>query len=366
MPILPDTVDPQLYVSALENLDDAVIALNTSGQVTLINPAAQDFTGLSERQTLGMPAERLFPRQDELLYLIRTGLTEARSIADHENIILRPAGQPPRPVSASISPLFTRDGVLEGAVLVLHDMTRVRELEDAVKRADRLSMLGTLAAGLAHEIKNPLGGIKGAAQLLAMELGDNPGLQEYPRVMVREVDRVNTIIEELLNLGNPRQLERGPVNLGQVLNDIVLLQQEALADKGIRFVLHLDPSIPPIVGDPDLLTQLFLNLIKNAGEAIEQRGQIEITTRVASESHRNRPDSRPQPMIRVEIADSGKGITAEELERIFTPFYSTKAGGSGLGMAICQKIVSDHDGLLKVESAPGQGTTVNVALPLSL
>jgi len=358
------TIDPQLYVSVLENLDDAVVAVDRHERVTLLNPAAQDFLGVSDRQILNRQLAELFERQPELLAMVHTAIAEGRSIVDHENTVLYGPGLPPRPVSVNVSPLFTHDGGLEGAVLILHDQSRLRQLEETVQRAERLTMLGTLAAGLAHEIKNPLGGIKGAAQLLAMELGDTPSLQEYPQVMVREVERVNTIIEELLNLGNPRSLERRPVNLSQVLNDIVLLQQEALADRDIRFLLHFDPSIPPILGDRDLLTQLFLNLVKNAGEAIDHQGQIEITTRVASESHRNRPDSRPLPMIRVEIADSGKGIPAEELERIFTPFYTTKRSGSGLGMAVCQKVVSDHDGLLKVESRIGQGTTVTVFLPL--
>lgn len=355
----------QLSINVLDNLEDAVVAFDQQEKVTLINPMGQNFLGFSEKQAIGASLEKVVRKQETLLYLVRTSLSETRSIADHENIVLHTTGLPPRPVSATVSPLYSPEGKLEGTVLMMHDLTRVRELEEAIQRADRLSMLGTLAAGLAHEIKNPLGGIKGAAQLLAMELGENPDLQEYPQVMVREVERVNTIIEELLNLGNPRSLERVPVNLSQILNDIVLLQQEAVHDREVRFQLHLDPSIPPIVGDPDLLTQLFLNLIKNAGEAIDQHGQIEITTRVSSESHRNKPSSRPQPMIRVEISDNGKGISAEEQERIFTPFYTTKRGGSGLGMAICQKIVSDHDGLLKVESQPGQGTQVTVALPLS-
>lgn len=355
---------PQLYVSVLDNLDDAIVAVDHQAIVTLINPAAQDFLGVSEKQAIGVTIDRLIGAEKPLLYLITAALNEGRSIADHENIILHAPGLPPRPVSANASPLYSADGAQEGAVLIMHDQTRLRELEEVIKRADRLSMLGTLAAGLAHEIKNPLSGIKGAAQLLSMELDQQPELQEYPQVMVREVERVNTIIEELLNLGNPRSLERKPTNLLQILNDIVLLQQEAQTDKDIRFSLQLDPSIPPVMGDPDLLTQLFLNLIKNAGEAVEQHGQIEIVAKIAAESHRNTPKSRPQPMVLVQVIDNGAGIGAEDLERIFTPFYTTKRSGSGLGMAICQKIASDHDGLLKVDSKPGQGTRISVSLPI--
>jgi two-component system nitrogen regulation sensor histidine kinase GlnL len=266
-------------------------------------------------------------------------------------------------VSVSVSPIYTDRGEHEGVVLILRDLSRVRELEDTVKQADRLSMLGTLAAGLAHEIKNPLGGIKGAAQLLAMELGSESPLKEYTVVMIREVERVNSIIEELMDLARPRPPQLGEVDLAQILGDIVLFQKEAHRGKEIEFVLSLDPSIPPLRGDENLLTRLFLNLIKNAAEAIERKGRVEVVTKVASEYHLNKPGSRPVPFIVVEVRDNGRGMPEEELEKIFTPFYTTKNRGSGLGLATCQKIVNEHGGLLKMDSTPNEGTTCIVSLP---
>lgn len=181
--------DIQLYVRVLESIDRGVIAIDQNERISLINPAAQAYTGLSERQGLGRHYEQLFAGQNGLIRLIRTASQEGRSISDHENIQLRRTGTLPLPVSVSCSPIFTSSGEQEGAVLILRDLSRVRELEDAVRQADRLVMLATLAAGLAHEIKNPLGGIKGASQLLAMELPKDSPLQEYAGIMSREAER---------------------------------------------------------------------------------------------------------------------------------------------------------------------------------
>ncbi|MEJ2201009.1 MAG: ATP-binding protein, partial [Desulfuromonadaceae bacterium] len=222
----------------------------------------------------------------------------------------------------------------------------------------------TLAAGLAHEIKNPLGGIKGATQLMDMELPESSPLREYTEVMIREVERVNSIIEELMDLARPRPPQWSAVNLSKILGSIVLLQKEAHQEKHLEFQLDLDPSIPPLRGDESLLTRLFLNLIKNAAVAIVEQGRITVVTKIEPNYHLTKPGSRPIPMIVIEIQDNGKGIAPEILEQIFTPFYTTKNKGSGLGLATCQKIVSEHEGFLKVDSTPGKGTLFSVSLPL--
>jgi two-component system nitrogen regulation sensor histidine kinase GlnL len=355
--------DSQIHARVVDNIDRAVIAIDRTGHIALFNPAAQACTGLSERQGLGRHYQELFAGQGGILALIHSAMAAGRSISDDENILLQRPSYPPLPVSVSVSPIYTPDGTQEGVVLIIRDLSRLRELEEAVRRADRLSMLGTLAAGLAHEIKNPLGGIKGAAQLLAMELGSGNPLLEYTSIMVKEVERVNGIIEELMDLARPRPPQFSAVNLGKVLGDIVLFQKEAHRGKDLAFNLNLDPSIPPLLGDENLLTRLFLNLIKNAAEAIEKSGRVDISSKVASDYHMQSPGKRPVPLIVVEIRDNGRGIPADELEHIFTPFYTTKNRGSGLGLATCQKIVDGHRGFLRVESTPGEGTVFSVSLP---
>ncbi len=359
-----DSTDLQIYVSVLENLEDAVIALDPDGRIVLFNSAAENSTGISRRQSLGRKVIDLFRTQETLLHLVQTALREGRSIFNYEDILLHRPGAAPLPISVSVSPIFTPAGTHEGVVVIMRDISRVRELEDAVRRADRLSMIGTMAAGLAHEIKNPLGGIKGAAQLLGREFSEpDDALNEYTDIMIREVERVNAIIEELMDLASPRPPVMTEVNLSRILGDIILFQKEAQRKKNIDFILRLDPSIPPIRGDENLLTRLFLNLIMNGCEAIENSGRVDIVTKVASEIHLNQPGDRPVPFIVIEIRDNGKGIARESLEQIFTPFFTTKNRGSGLGLAICQKIVTDHRGFLKVKSSPGKGTCFTISLP---
>jgi len=359
--ILPSG-DNKLYSRVFENIDRAIIALNGQGIITLFNPTAQNYTGFSERQTLGRAFRKLFTRETDLLDLVADAQTKGRTISAPETIHLYGRSKMPLPVSVSACPLLDHDGYQDGVVLIIRDLTRMQELEEAVRRADRLAMLSTLAAGLAHEVKNPLGGIKGAAQLLAMELEQNQ-LSEYTDVMIKEVDRVNVIIEELMDLSRPRPPEWSAVNLTRILNDIVLFQNEAHRGQGTNFRLLLDPSIPPFRGDSHLLTRLFLNLIKNAAEAVGKQGQIDIRSRIGAEVHLTKPGTRPVPFVVVDVIDNGRGIAAEDLEQIFMPFFTSKSKGIGLGLATCQKIVAEHDGFIEVTSNEGEGTTFTVSLP---
>lgn len=353
-----------LYGMILDNIDRAVIAFDSDGRVTLFNPAAEALMECSSRQIVGKSYQDLFKSQETLLYLVKVALKEGRSITDDEGLFLHRSNASPLPVNAYTAPIFAQGGNQNGAVMIIRDLSRIKDLEGTLRRADRLSMLGTLAAGLAHEIKNPLGGIKGAAQLLSMELSKGSPLQDYTQIMIKEAERINFIIEELMDLGSPREPEVGDVDLARVLNDIVLLQREAARSRNILFKLKLDPSIPPVQGDEGLLTRLFLNLIKNARESISREGEVVIETRIASNYHMTGPGRRSSPMVDIIISDTGCGIAQQEMDRIFTPYFTTKSKGSGLGLAISQKIIEDHNGLLKIESTPNQGTTVTISLPL--
>ncbi len=357
-----NTVDI-LYANIIDSVGDGVIALDAACRVTLMNPAAEEITGVSRRLAQGNPFATVFKGEDLLIELVEKTATTGMTISDHENVVLKKGGHA-TPVSATTSPLLLGTGEQAGTILVLRDLANIRDLERAVRQADRLSSLGTLAVGLAHEIKNPLGGIKGAAQLLEDELPEGSELKEYTRVMLKEVRRVNRIVEELLELASPRKLELGRVNLHKILGDILVLQKRAAAEKKITFRQQFDPSIPPILADEALLTQLFLNLIKNAVEAVRELGTVQVTSRVLSDYTMTQNWERRSRMVAVEVCDDGPGIGKEQLEQLFTPFFTTKTKGTGLGLAICQKIVTEHRGMIKVASDPGHGTTFTVMLPL--
>jgi two-component system, NtrC family, nitrogen regulation sensor histidine kinase GlnL len=350
------------YANVIDSVGDGVIVLDTNGAVTLVNPAAEQLSGVSRRQAKGGLFSDIFKGETALTEMVAKTMATGMSITDHENVVLKRGGKV-TPVGASISPLWNDGGDRIGTIVLLRDLTNVRELEEAVRHADRLSSLGALAAGLAHEIKNPLGGIKGAAQLLEMEFPDHEELREYVRVMLKEVQRVNLIVEELLALASPGRLKLAKVNLHRVLSDIMLLQRRA-GDREVIIQQYFDPSIPPILGDEALLTQLFLNLIKNATEAIGEGGVVKVTSRVVSEYSMNQKGERRGRMVAIDVADNGPGIPADVLDHLFTPFFSTKSMGTGLGLAICQKIVTEHRGMIRVDSDPSRGTVFTVLLPL--
>nr|WP_305040937.1 ATP-binding protein [Geobacter sp. SVR] len=350
------------YATVIDSVGDGVIVVGHDGVITLFNPAAEEITGFSRRQTVGASFDKLFANETALLEIVTKTLRTGITISDHENVMVRSAGRIV-PVAVTCYPLVLPNGEHIGAILTLKDITYIRELEAAVRQADRLSTLGTLAAGLAHEVKNPLGGIKGAAQLLERELGQDDEQLEYTRVVIRESERIDHIIRELLELASPRGLKLSPVNLHEVLGHILQLQKHAVADKEITFTAQFDPSIPAIMADAEMLTRLFLNLILNAIDAMGDAGRLTVTSRVLSD-YRMSQNERSSRMVVVEVSDDGPGIPREDLENIWSPFFSTKSGGTGLGLTICHKIVAEHRGMIKADSHPGHGTKFTVLLPL--
>src|SRR5512133_1878320 len=270
---------PEFYANVIDSVGDGVIVIDLEGLVMLMNPVAEEMAGVYSRISQGQSFGSIFKGETSLLEIVEKSAVSGMSISDHENVVLKKGGKL-TPLSVFTSPLLLADGVRAGTIVLLRDLTNIRDLEEAVRKADRLSALGTLAAGLAHEIKNPLGGIRGAAQLLDMELAEDDELRECTQVVLKEVQRVNRIVEELLDLASPRKLKLVGVNLHKILAHIVFLQQQATEGKSITFQRQLDPSIPPILADEGRLTQLFLNLIKNAVEAVGDNGVIEITSRI--------------------------------------------------------------------------------------
>jgi len=237
-------------------------------------------------------------------------------------------------------------------------------LEEATRQSDHMSTLGVLALGMAHEIKNPLGGIRGSAQLLRDELS-NPEFREYLEVVISEVDRINRMVKHMLDFAQPQKLKLGETNIHEILEEILTLEKNTLSTKQCDFVQDYDPSLPPIQADGDKLKQVFLNLIRNAVEASPENGKIWIITRISNEYPRKSIGHGNAEMhIVVEITDCGPGIPDEEQKKLFTPFYTTKKKGSGLGLPISLKIIEDHLGKIRIVSHASGGTAVQVFLPI--
>lgn len=345
----------------LTNLDDGVVTVDPDGRIGFFNEAAQVLTDISSAAAAGQPLEQIFKLEPWLIELVNKARPPHPESARGEGDFITRWGRK-TPVGVTVSPLHDREGNFEGAILLLRDIKHRRELEEDLKRADRLVLMGTLAAGLAHEIRNPLGGIKGAAQLLRRSADGNPSVHQFTDIMIREVDRVNQLIEQLLDLSRPAQLTLEPVNIHEILDDVLLLESQTVGEKEIQVRKRFDPSLPPIKGDRAQLIQVFLNLVKNAFQAMGQNGALTVATRLETDYHVRGEGSGSNRIIWVDLADEGAGIADEDLPHIFSPFFTTKTNGTGLGLATCYRIIKEHGGLIRVESTEGKGSTFKVSL----
>ena len=348
------------YEDLLGSLQDAIIIIDSGGHIRSINQAAEELTGLSAQPLSGRPFEQAFPNDRPLQELMRKTLESGRTHTDFDARLTRQDSSQVV-VSAVASLISDAVGEARGVVLALRDQTRIRELEERLSRSDRLAALGTVAAGVAHEIRNPLAGLRGAAQLLEGESEFPPAFKEYTSVIIKEVDRLAAIVERLLSFATPRSPVLRPCNLHEILDSLLFLEQAPVEARGVTVQRQYDPQLPEILADPAEVRQLFLNLIRNGVEAMPDGGELTLKTRY----ERSSPSCRGLSVAVAEIVDQGCGIDPEIERHLFTPFLTTKEGGTGLGLAICLRIVEDHGGAMEATSQPGKGSSFRVLLPLA-
>ncbi|MEK6529798.1 MAG: ATP-binding protein [candidate division NC10 bacterium] len=354
------------YESFLSGLPDAVVGVDEAFRIILWNSAAEALTGKSARRVQARTLKEIFAPDSSLARHLSETLRTGESRSEAEAMIEGVDGRP-IPVSIVTAPITGRSGNVEAAVAVLRDLSRIRQLEEEVRRGETLAAAGRMAVGLAHEIRNPLGAIRGAVQLLKKELGEEARWREYTDVLMKEVDRVNRILESLLDLGRPVQLRLGPLNLHQLLERVALLSEEMAASRGVRIVRRYDPSLPPILADEDRILQVFHNLVRNAIEAMPRGGRLTLTTRLSMSPLFAKVNlgTGARHFVEVQVADEGEGIPEALRDKIFDPFVTTKERGLGLGLALCHRILEEHKGAIQVESVPGKGTTVSCFLPIA-
>ena len=302
------------------------MVVDRSRGITFVNQAAETLTGLSARNMLTRDSDDLFHANGWLLAMIDKSLGPDESTSRAENNFVRRRGKRV-PVSALVSPLRDQDGGVAGSVLLLRDRTLRQAMEDDLRRSDRLALLGKLAAGLAHEIKNPLGGIKGAAQLIRVEVAHDASLLENTDIMIREVDRVNQLLDQLLDLARPAGLHLEALNVHELLEHVLGLEVHSAAAAKVCIERSFDPSLPFIVGDRSRLIQVFLNLVENAFQA--NPTCMTVATRMETEFSLRTERSSATKFVTVDIRDDGTGIDEEDLPDIFSPFFTRKRRGTG-------------------------------------
>ena len=278
----------ELFEHILASLSDGVVVLDPSCRVVLFNPAMEEMTGISSRRATGVALATLLPKASPIQMRVIATLASGHPFFAPEAEWQCWDGQL-LPTSLTISAIVDKDGETLGAVLVVKDLRRIKALEESQRPAERLTAFGVLAAAMAHEIKNPLLGIRGAAQLLREDL-TTADAREYPDIIIREADRLNALMEEMLDFARPHPLTRTWINLHEALDRVIALERPSCQRRSVSVHKQYDPSLPDIWADRNHLTQVFLNLVRNAWEAMPAGGTMTITTKRSSEPIRHRTD----------------------------------------------------------------------------
>jgi signal transduction histidine kinase len=247
-----------------------------------------------------------------------------------------------------------------GSLIVFEDLSEVRLLEEKVRRANRLAALGELAAGVAHELRNPLATMRGFLQLLPTEYRDPDFREECSTRLIGEIDRLARLTDELLEYSRPIETQKAPADLKQLVEEVIAEQLEALSAAGVE-VKGESEMANPIPLDRERMKQVLLNLVINARQAMPQGGRLE--WRLDSTKEAWGQDGEEIPFIRLVLSDTGQGIESRHMDSLFDPFFTTKAGGTGLGLAICNRIVEEHGGVIRAESQVGKGTRFSLYFP---
>lgn len=319
----------------LESMSDGVITVDPSGIITKFNRSAALILGYSSEEAVGLRFRDLFDR--EFVVPPHPSLMRLRSKAGRTT-----------PVSERNAPIHDRFAQCIGHVKVFQDLSEIESLRQQLRQVDRLALIGEMAATVAHEIRNPLGGIRGFASLLAQDIpSDDPRSRLVEKILVG-VKNLNSVVNELLEYTRPVEIDPKPVNCAELVDAAL-----AYLDMGPRDIKLINdvPRDLIIIADPDKLRQVFLNILLNAVQSIEKSGDIRVSTLSTTDT------------VSVVITDTGCGIATDVIEKVFSPFYSTKEKGTGLGLAVAAKIVEGHTGSLSVHSEPGRGSTFSVCLP---
>ncbi len=339
------------------------MVVSSNMEIILINSALEHIFSIPASQYLKKSFLDFTKKNKHLSEMVQQTFQTGQAIFDFEyNFIDK--FQKSIPVDLAALPLMKPNDSITGVVIVVRDLRRTKELKERMRHQEGLANMEIMASGVAHEIKNPLGGIRGAAQLLQMEL-EKEELKEYLNVIIKEVDRINLIVENVLNFTKPKKTEFKPVNIHKIIGEILLLQKESHLMNNIEIKQEYDPSLPLVDADENKLKQVFLNLIKNSLESMKNQGTLTFSTKLDADFQiLTKKLKAPTRMLVVEIRDTGKGVPDEIINKLFAPFFTTKSKGTGLGLFISHKIIEEHGGGLKIAKNKDKGSVAKIILPL--
>ena len=359
----PNTLAPEtFYRDLVWNLRNGVLAVTRDGRVAVMNDVAYRILGIKANpDDIGQPFVRVLREQPEVVRII-SGAFELSHLPNRAELRLKSTG---KVIGYTLSQVRDARGRLTGATLFFKDLTRVEQLEERERLRDRLAALGEMAAAIAHEVKNPLAGIEVMAGILKRQLTDSQDAQSILGDIIKEAKMANAIVLEVLEFVRPIRLQVEHISLGDVVRDAISLAEGHVPRGDVSVDVALAGDIGSIQGDPYQLRQLFTNLLTNAFEALTGKGCVSISALQLEEEELPTAEGQTGPYVQVDVIDDGPGMPPEVLEKIFSPFFTTKPQGSGLGLAIVRKIVDAHDGRIDVSARPSGGTQFRVTLPVS-
>jgi len=336
--------DMELYAENIFNsMPTGLISVDRQGHLVSCNRMAEELTKIELAKSQGRSLKQILPEWPDS---VTSGQQDLQNL--QFTSICRDGSQVP--VKISSSRLCSSDGQELGRVLIFQDMSQIKDMEARLERSRRLAALGKMAAGIAHEIRNPLGTLKGFAQFFKDQAESDSESREYADIMIGEVDRLNHIISALLQFARPREPEIKTVSAREIVEQAVRLLATDFNKQAIEPEIIGDDNVE-FQADPDLILQVLINLIKNSLAASKPGGNITLTVMQEDDS------------LTLTVIDSGKGMTPEEKEKMFDPFFTTRKTGTGLGLAVSYQIIEQHNGRFEVESQPGEGTTIRIILP---
>ena len=331
----------------VESMANGLISLDSKGAVTTINRAAQELIGVSESKSLEI--DRLLPEH----------ATEIQAVLEHNHtilnkeIVLKHAGGLAIPVNLSATQVKDEGGAKLGVVVVLNDMREMVELQERAKRAEHLASIGRMAATVAHEVRNPLSSIRGFAQFFANIFQEKTEERTYALAMMKESNRLNRVVSELLDYARPLELKVEPTSIETLFLDVVRRLELEKSDSCIEVIQEIQPDMPAVQLDYDRFLQVLHNLTQNSIDAMPNGGRLILSAVWCTK----------RKCVQIGVQDTGDGISQTDLPRLFEPFFTTKARGAGLGLAVVRKIVDAQDGEVEVKSEAGVGTEVILSLP---
>ena len=355
----------------LETSAGATFTINRDGIITSFNPMAEIIFHRDYRDAVGGHFTDIFPvtrKNRDLIEIIVKGIEKGEPSSRENVLIAIPDGEK-KAAKITTSILTSETGKLVEVVANFGDFEQVKEVQIQMERMNRLASLGSLVAGLAHEIRTPLGSLKGFTQLLAEDLSEDDNKRQYTEIIIKEIDRLNKVVEELLSFAQPTAADFEARDINEIVRDALLLVQASFHSKPVEVIQRYDPDLPKVVVERNRLVQAILNILSNAFEATPDQGRIVIETRRGKDGDvETSPEKATVPRsVIIDFSNTGTTVSFEDAKRMFDPFFTTKEKGTGLGLAIAQQVATAHGGSLTVINRPKtdqqEGVTFRLELP---